>query len=255
MSISNKKNDEIWYKDIKVLFRYERLIEFFPVSEQTLEERINSIMRLSIYMSISLSLYHKKGKYMWLAIFMGIFTYIVHSRRPIKAEIKMQTKNPALFNNSYLASSNAVPEQNNSVGGIGESVNEEVTSSNCTGPTIDNPFMNVTMKDYMNLDENGTILDRQPACDSNDPDIKKQVDDYFKNNLYMDIDDVFGKMNSQRQFYTNPSTTIPNNQDEFAKWLYKTPETCKENSECLRYEDIRQNRPIYYDTMTNPINN
>ena len=38
------------------------------------------------------------------------------------------------------------------------------------------------------------------------------------------LSDVFGKRNSQRQFYTMPNTEVPNSQDEFAKWLYGKPE-------------------------------
>ena len=50
------------------------------------------------------------------------------------------------------------------------------------------------------------------------------------------MSDIFGKNNSQRQFYTMPVTTIPNNQTQFANWLYKTEPTCKENNgeSCLR---------------------
>lgn len=255
---SKKQNDEIWYKDINVLFRKDRLIEFFPVSQQTLEERINSIMRLSLYVSVVLSFYHKQGKYMWMFIIMGVFTYIVHSRRPeTPSSIKVQ-KNPALFNNSYLASSNAVDGAlaGNAADVIGAADVVGAGAGGCTLPTIDNPFMNTTMKDYLNTDTNGTIKDRPVACNLNEPDVKKQADDYFNNNLYMDVDDVFGKMNSQRQFYTMPSTTIPNKQDEFAKWLYKSPQTCKENQDfCLKYEDLRQNRPVYFDETTNPVNN
>ena len=47
----------------------------------------------------------------------------------------------------------------------------------------------------------------------------------------------------QRQFYTMPSTTIPNDQTGFAKFLYQLPTTCKEDSaQCLRYEDVRYSR-------------
>ena len=52
----------------------------------------------------------------------------------------------------------------------------------------------------------------------------------FNNNLFHDIEDVYDRKNSQRQFYTMPSTTIPNNRDTFQKWLYKTPKTCKEGN-------------------------
>jgi len=49
---------------------------------------------------------------------------------------------------------------------------------------------------------------------------------------------------SKRQFYRTPSTTIPNDQTGFAKWLYQVPgKTCKEDSSsCLRYEDIRYSK-------------
>ena len=69
-----------------------------------------------------------------------------------------------------------------------------------------------------------------------------------------DVNDVFGKMNSQRQFYTMPSTTIPNAQDDFAKWLYLNPKTCKEDQDfCLKYEDIRAKRPVMYNPNQNPV--
>ena len=38
-------------------------------------------------------------------------------------------------------------------------------------------------------------------------------------------------------FYTVPIRTVPNDQTEFANWLYKTGPTCKENSQnCTYYE-------------------
>ena len=45
-----------------------------------------------------------------------------------------------------------------------------------------------------------------------------------------DVGDLYGKSNSQRQYYTAPSTTIPNEQTKFAKWLYQTSSTCKEDT-------------------------
>ena len=41
---------------------------------------------------------------------------------------------------------------------------------------------------------------------------------------------MFLRNNSQRQFVTNPSTTIPNDQSKFASRLYGTPKTCKEGN-------------------------
>jgi hypothetical protein len=51
-----------------------------------------------------------------------------------------------------------------------------------------------------------------------------------------------------------PWTTIPNKQDEFARWLYLSPKTCKEDQDyCLRYEDIRTKRFIMPNPERNPV--
>ena len=105
----------------------------------------------------------------------------------------------------------------------------------CRPPTKDNPFMNPPISDF---NTNAPV-----ACNSDDEDIKNSITKSFNSDLYRDIDDAFNKMNSQRQFYTVPNTSIPNNQGEFANWLYRCPATCKEDQEqCLRYEDLRYKR-------------
>jgi len=122
---------------------------------------------------------------------------------------------------------------------------ENTSLNGCVEPTLDNPFMNMTMKDYLHTDNIGNIIERQPACNPNDPEIKKKIDANFNNNLYRDVSDVFGKYNSQRQYFTMPWTqTIPDVDGNFKNWLYKTPKICKENNNCIKYEDLRARRQI-----------
>ncbi len=117
----------------------------------------------------------------------------------------------------------------------GEPLSKEDLSYTCRKPTINNPFMNPATSEYN--------TDAPAACNADDDDIKNEMKRTFNNNLYMDVDDVFEKVNSQRQFYTVPNTGIPNDQENFANWLYKSPQTCKESQEqCLRYEDLRFKR-------------
>ena len=60
---------------------------------------------------------------------------------------------------------------------------------------------------------------------------------------------------SQRQFFTMPWTEIVNDRDSFQKWLYLSPETCKQNQEnCLNYEDLRSKRFVQVDENKNPNN-
>ena len=71
------------------------------------------------------------------------------------------------------------------------------------------------------------------------PTIKQTLDDYFRVQWFSDPTDVFGKNQSQRQFVTQPSTTVPNDQGAFADWLYKIPgKTCKEGGrQCVAGTD------------------
>jgi hypothetical protein len=92
-----------------------------------------------------------------------------------------------------------------------------------TPPTARNPFMNLL------IDQIKYNPDRPEAGAVNDPTIKQTLDDYFRIHWFSDPTDVFGKNQSQRQFITQPSTTVPNDQGSFANWLYRIPgKTCKE---------------------------
>lgn len=106
----------------------------------------------------------------------------------------------------------------------------------CKKPTKDNPFMNPDIDDY---EKKEPVV----ACNTDDEDIPEQITKSFNEDMYLNFDDTFEKKNFQRQFLTSPNTTIPNHQTEFAEWLFKTDEICKENQEkCLKYTDIRYNR-------------
>jgi hypothetical protein len=103
-----------------------------------------------------------------------------------------------------------------------------------TPPTARNLFMNVL------LDEIKYNPGRPEAAPVNDPTVKQTFDDYFRVQWYSDPTDVFGKNQSQRQFVTQPSTTVPNDQGAFADWLYRIPgKTCKEGGReaCLSASD------------------
>lgn len=102
----------------------------------------------------------------------------------------------------------------------------------CRQPTEGNPFMNPSVDDFNK--ENIPV-----ACNADDEDINKEMTLKFNGDIYRDIQDVFDKKNSQRQFYT-VAHNIPNDQEAFARWCYKFPDTCKVDQErCLKYQDLR----------------
>ena len=83
-----------------------------------------------------------------------------------------------------------------------------------------NPLKNVLPTDI--LDTPGVFA--VPAYDDN-----VKLDDFFRTSWFSDPTDVFGKSQSQRQFYTMPSTSVPNDRQSYTDWLYGNPgKTCKE---------------------------
>jgi len=103
-----------------------------------------------------------------------------------------------------------------------------------TPPTSKNLFMNVL------LDEMKYNPDRPGAAPIGNPTVKQTLDDFFRVHWFSDPTDVFGKNQNQRQYVTQPSTTVPNDQGSFANWLYKIPgKTCKEGGReaCLSGTD------------------
>lgn len=92
-----------------------------------------------------------------------------------------------------------------------------------TKPSAKNPFMNVL------IDELQYNPDRPAAAPIGSPLVKATLSDFFKVQWTSDPTDVFGRTQSQRQFYTMPNTSIPNDQGSYANWLYLIPgKSCKE---------------------------
>ena len=83
------------------------------------------------------------------------------------------------------------------------------------------------------------FFDKFPAA------VKKEIEKDFSYNLYQGADDVYNKRNSQREFYTNPGTTIPNDRNTLLKWAYHLPPTCKQGdgTGCWRlvYQQYKRN--------------
>lgn len=92
-----------------------------------------------------------------------------------------------------------------------------------TIPTARNPFMNVLVNE---IKYNPS---KPPAKYIGSPDVQDSLDSFFRVQWSSDPTDVFGKTQSQRQFITMPSTSVPSDRGSYQDWLYKIPgKTCKE---------------------------
>ena len=102
-----------------------------------------------------------------------------------------------------------------------------------TNPTIQNPMMNVLLPE-INVNPN------RPEATPYTKTVEQEITDKVKQGiLKKDIDPrifrgIQNEMDldfSMRQFYTNPSTTVPNNQEEFSKFCYGDMISAKEGNE------------------------
>jgi len=105
-----------------------------------------------------------------------------------------------------------------------------ISESKCRKPTMNNPYGNYNMYEDPNL----------KACIQKEDNINNINFNQF--NVYENAKEkTVGSFNkSLRDFYVTPTTEYPNNESDFAKWLYRdTNLTCKNDNNCLRFDDVR----------------
>jgi hypothetical protein len=165
----------------------------------TLVEQLNAAMRFAIYFATITLIIRRDNRILFFIVFVAFLTLIIN-----KYHENTRNKRKDILERLMIS--------------------EDRERGLCTKPTKNNPFMNVQFGDY------SAFPSRPPACNISKRPIRNLASSYFDEGLYRDIGDVFQRNTSDRQFYTMPVTTIPNNQTDFAKWLYEPSKTCKENS-------------------------
>ena len=252
----NKSKDDryiFWLDDLKILYKNNNYLSVIPSKDNTYIENLNAISRICIYSMIVLFLFQMNVEYYYVPLILLIFIiglFYIWKYDTEKTDFKQKNHfntseklNDIEIESGYIDSDNKLHigkyQKKDKPPFKPDFTPEQLLkyqNETCRKPTRDNPFMNPNTVDYNN--------DDQPvACNSDDDDIKEGEKTNFNLDLYRDVSDLFDIKNSQRQFYTLPNTSIPNNQTEFANWLYKTDNMCKVNQQtCLRYEDLRFKR-------------
>lgn len=202
--------EKIWYEDFVQFIHPENIFNIIPLQSMSLEQKLNAIIRFFLYLGIILALVKMDARYLFMGIIAALVSFLVY-------EFEKKEKGIA---EKFLKKASV----------------DIVDNKLCTRTNIENPFMNPTIVD---ITERPT---RPEACPVYKEGIREQVNDNFNKRVFKDVSDIWGKDYSAREFYTVPSTTIPNKQDEFAEWLYGHGPTCKEGNgmEC----DVRNYRYI-----------
>ena len=217
----------LWNTDPSILYEKNYLFEIVPLDHFDFNRKLNAMLRLSISYSLILYLMGKKDNTtMYIPIVVAALTYVI-GMYYTESYVNMVTndlKNDVVKGNSEINITNENnPEKDPSKPDELDELIKELNGE-CRIPTKHNPFMNPLP--HMKSEEMG----KESCASYNNKGIQRNVDKKFNTDLYRDVNDIFGKNNSQRQFFSVPGKSIPNDQGEFAKWLYATPPTCKEGN-------------------------
>jgi hypothetical protein len=229
--------ESVWYKNIGALFA--RPARFFPVPYDSPEERTNALVRLAAYVSMILTLYTGRAKYLYAGIAAIAAISAMHAHNPMFANGSMwpvltsgaaQRIDAPGIGSASGGGISAVP-----VGSSREALDlaagrgGPVSAAGCTRSTPENPFGNLLLTDIADRP------DRPPACSYDE--MKDESTKNFERGLFMNSTDVFSKENSQRQFYTMPVTTTIPDTYAFAQFLYGGSKNCKTTpKECTGWD-------------------
>jgi hypothetical protein len=170
------------------------------------KDKLLAITNIIIFTSVILSLITKNIIFVLFGIILIIFLYYIY-----------------LYNDNVSVKTNETLKDRNL---------NIVDNKLCVIPSIENPFMNPSIIDYTNNNNN------IKSCPIDNDIINNNINNYFQQNIYKDINDIYERDISSRQFYTMPATTIPNDRKSYEDWLYYRGKTCKENNGVQCYINI-----------------
>ena len=174
---------------------YKNCYIYFPSPNYSLIENLNAIVRFFILYSLLCFMIYQNFEVFNPLILTMIITIILFY-------FKNYIKEPFTNNN-----------------------NKTVIKSLKRTSTPNNPMMNLSIMDY----NNNTNIEIDKTVTN------EEINKNLNGDLFDDITDVSSKNMFERNFYTTPINTVPNNQTEFAKWLYDKGPTCKEKTtECVK---------------------
>ena len=229
--MSSSRCAPFWVESPRIL--WDDAFDFFPFHEQAqvcTSTALNSLTRFGIYLAAILSIFYGSTSYMGIAFGIAILAaaayYGMKDKDALREGFDGGGSDTTIVTPTLVRSViNTIPKI---VGGrdvADKPIADVIGVTDRTLPTGPNPFMN------MLVDEIGTNPNKAPATNTDTAEIARTWSDQFQTRVYGDSTDVFQHNQNQRVWLTQPSTSIPNDQESFANWLYRVPgKTCKEGN-------------------------
>ena len=217
-----------WAINPNVLFQREYILEFFPVETMSYSQKLNAISRSIIVLCIVGYLFTKNFRLVIISgmTLLSIFL-LYHFKEKEKDKSTNKSEEQDQFKENFENPANIILKEKN------------ISTDNVfENPTSSNPFGNVLIPDY---EYNPNRKPAPPSFNANiNDDILKQAKKLvselnpdqpdISDKLFRDLGEQYVFEQSLRQFTSNPSTTIPNDQTGFAEFAYGSMVSCKEGN-------------------------
>ena len=182
------KKDIVWYDDPRVLWAPEgAAFRILPSPAETIEEKLNAIMRLTCWFTVIAALLWRDARVLVLVPLVGAVEAFAYQ------DLRVRAAGVETF--------------------LDERGLDVRNGRLCAKPTSENPFMNVLLTDAPG----------RPAACKVDARISAQQDQLFlasaTQQAEIDPYDVNGRA-AARQFYTTASSSTPNDQAAYLRFLY-----------------------------------
>lgn len=220
-----------WSNDPNILFNKDYIFEFFPTENMSYEQKMNAVTRLIVILTILGFIFSRNARLIVISVIILASIYLLYNyqkkeldkneRKKITLENQVENfDNPAMA--ALKQKDIEIPNES------------EVFDS----PTPLNPFSNVMITDY---DYNPHKKPAGPSYNENvNDDILTQAKQLVMNanpdqpniadKLFRGLGEEMEFEQSLRQFTSNPSTTIPNDQKGFAEFCYGGMISAKEGN-------------------------
>ena len=216
-----------WTNDPSILFNKDIIFELWPTESMTMEEKLNSITRLVLAVTIFSFIFHASLRILLIGIASVAVIAIFYFYRKNKVE-KVEE------------------EDKNIKEGFSLPTNEMVITPDSLGPFLKkgykmgdkkNPFSNVLLTDIGDDPTRKSAPPSfQPQVDeqilSDSKDMVQSVNPGIKNTnkqLFSSLTDQFYLDQSLRVFNSTANTRIANDQGAFAEWLYGNMPSAKDS--------------------------
>ena len=232
--LDNEPKIPFWINNPNILFQHHYIFEFFPIESMTYEQKLNTITRTIILLTIVGFLLTRSFRLLIISLITIGAIYLIYYYHELEKYKVLSKKNMNSIKEGFDGPAKDFYQQNNI----------PIPNDLFQNPDSHNPFSNILMTDYdynpnkkpappaFNKNINDQILTqaKQSVMDAN-PDQPDIADKLFK-----DLGEQFVFEQSLRPFYSNAGTTIPNDQGAFADFCYGSMISCKEGNAfaCVR---------------------